>query len=90
MNIRIFLQRPEYNFERDEYFKNKNKIALPAQYSMSFLDKHAEVVYILVFIKPDIGNYMDIGRYVCGVLDYNIGTWWNCDDDTITNHSSYP
>ena len=70
--------------------KIKPKVALPAQYSLSFLDKHAEVVYILVFINLNIGNDMDSCHYVCGVLDYNIGTWWNFDDDTITNHSGYP
>ena len=23
-------------------------------------------------------------------MDYNTGTWWRCDDDTITNYSGYP
>ena len=36
MILRIFLQRSEYNFEKYEYYKNKTKIALPAQYSMYF------------------------------------------------------
>ena len=56
MNLRIFLQRPEYNFGRDEYWKNKTKIALPEQYSMSFQDTHAEVVYIIVTMKIRIVN----------------------------------
>ena len=47
--------------------------ALPAQYSMSFPGKHAEVLYIIVSIKLHIGNDMDKGHYVCDVLDYN--TW---------------
>ena len=62
------------------FCKNKTKIALPAQYSMPFPDK-PEVLYILVSIKLHIGNDMDKGRYVCDVLDYNTGTWWNCDDE---------
>ena len=62
MNLRIFPQRSEYNFERDEYWKNKIKIALPSQYSMSFPGKHAEVVYILVSIKLHIGKDIDSGH----------------------------
>ena len=57
---------------------------------MSFQDKHAEVVYILVFIKMHIGNDMNSGHYICDVLYYNTGTWWNCDDGTITKYSGYP
>ena len=33
---------------------------------------------------------MDTGHYVCDVLDYNIGTWWNCDDEKITQYPGYP
>ena len=33
---------------------------------------------------------MDSGHYACDILDYNTGTWWNCDDDTITKYSGYP
>ena len=57
---------------------------------MSFFDKHPEVLYIIVYIKLHIGNYMDKGQYVCDVLYYNTGTWWNCDDDTITQYTGYP
>ena len=38
MRLRIFLQRSEYNFEKNEYCKYKTKILLPAEYSMSFPD----------------------------------------------------
>ena len=72
MKIRTFIQRSWYNFERDEYCQNK--IALPAQYSISFPDKHAGVLYILVSIKLHIGNDMDYGQHVCDILDYNTGT----------------
>ena len=61
--------------------KIKPKLPLPAQYSMSFPDKHAEVLYIPVFIKIHISNDMDKGNYFCDVLGYNTGTWWNFDDD---------
>ena len=57
---------------------------------MSFPGEHAEMVYILVSIKLNICKDMDSGQYVCDVLDYNKGTWWNCDDDKITNYSGYP
>ena len=57
---------------------------------MSFQDKHSEEIYILVSIKFNIGNVMDSGNYVCDILYYNIGTWCNCDDDTITKYSGYP
>ena len=53
---------------------------------MSFLDKHPEVLYIIVSIKLHIGNDMDKCHYVCYVLDYNTVTWWNCDDETITQY----
>ena len=33
---------------------------------------------------------MDKGHYVCDVLYYNTRTWWNCDDDTITQYPVYP
>ena len=68
MQLRIFLQRSEYSFEKYEYCKNKTKIALPAQYSMYLPDKNAEVLYILVSIKLHIGYDMDKGHYVCYVL----------------------
>ena len=71
MQLRIFLQIPEYNFETNEYCKNKTKIPPPSQYSMSFPVKHAEVLYILFSIKLHIGNDKDKGHYVCDVLDYN-------------------
>ena len=57
---------------------------------MSFSGKHQGVVYILVSIKLHIGNDMDSGHYVCDLLDYNIGTWCICDDDTITQYPEYP
>ena len=65
-------------------------MSLPDQYSMSFLGIDSEVLYILVYIKPHIVNDMDKDHYVCYVLDYNTGTWWNCDDDTITQYPGYP
>ena len=87
--LRIFLQISDYNYETDEYCKNKIKIALTYQYSMSFPGKHTEVLYILVSIKHYISNDMDSGHYICDVVDYNTGTWCNCDDDTITKYSRY-
>ena len=33
---------------------------------------------------------MDKGHYACDVFYYNKGTWWNCDDATITHYSGYP
>ena len=57
---------------------------------MSFPGINAEVVYILVSISIHIGMYMDSGHHVCDVLYYSMGTWWYCDDDTITNYSGYP
>ena len=53
---------------------------------MSFSDKHPEVLYILVSIMINICDYMDKGYYVYDVLDYNTGTWCNCDDETITQY----
>ena len=66
------------------------KISLQAQYSISFPNKHAEVIYILVYIKLHIGDDMNQGHYVCDVLYYNTETEWNCDDDTITQYPGYP
>ena len=57
---------------------------------MYFPDKHPELLYILVSIKLHIGNDMDKGHYVCDVLYYNTGTWWYCDDETITQYPGYP
>ena len=57
---------------------------------MSFSDKPPKVLYIIVSIKLNIGNDMDKGHFLCDVLDYNTGTWWNCDDDTITQYPGYP
>ena len=90
MNLRIFIQRSEYNTERYEYCKNKIILFIPTQYSISFSGRHAEVVYILVSIKIHIGKYMDSGHYFCYVLDYNTVRWRNCDDGTITYYSGYP
>ena len=33
---------------------------------------------------------MDKSHYVCYVLDYNTGKWWNYDDETITQYTGYP
>ena len=77
MILRIFLQRSEYNVERDEYWKNRTQFSLPSQYSKSFSDIHDEVVYFIVAIKIYVGKDMDSGHYVCAVLDYNKATWWN-------------
>ena len=90
MQLIIFLQKSEYNYERDEHWKSKTEIALPDQYSMSFPGKDTEVLYILVFVKLNIGKGMDKGQYVCDVLDYSTGTWWNFDDDTVTQYLGYP
>ena len=90
MNLRISLQRSEYSVERDEYYKNKTKIDLPSQYSMSFSGKHDEVVYIIVSIKVRVDKYMDSGHYIFDELYYNTGIWCNCYDDTITHSSGYP
>ena len=57
---------------------------------MSFPDKHAELLDILVSFKLHIGNYMDKGHYFCDVLYYNTGTWWNFYDDIITQYTGYP
>ena len=89
MQLKISLRRSNYNMENNAYCKNKTKIAPPAQYSMSF-PNNREVIYILVSIKIHIGNDMYQGHYVCDVLDYNTGTCWNCDDETITQYPGYP
>ena len=89
MQLIISLQRFNSKYEKKEFCKNKTKIALPAQYSMFFPD-NPEVIYILVSIKLHIGNDMDKVHYVCDVLDYNTGTWWNCDDKRITQYPGYP
>ena len=49
-----------------------------------------KVIYILVSIKIHTVNYMDQGNYVYVVLDYNTGTWWNCDDEKVTKYPGYP
>ena len=56
---------------------------------MSF-PNNPKVIYILVSIKLHIGNDMDQGQYVCDVLDYITGTWWNCDDEKVTQYPGYP
>ena len=89
MQLIISLQISNFNFEKNVFCKNKTKISLPAQYSTSFPD-NPEVLYILVSIKLHIGNDIDKGHYVCDVLCYNTGTWWNCNDETITQYPGYP
>ena len=56
---------------------------------MSFPDD-PKVIYILVSIKLNISNDMDKGHCVCDIFDYNTGTWWNCDGETITQYLGYP
>ena len=90
MQLRISLQRSDFNYEKNEYRKHKTKISLPAQYSMSFPDKHPEVLDSIISIKLPIGNDMDNGHYVFDVLYSNTVTWWNCDDETITQYPGYP
>ena len=71
---------------KNEHCKSKTKIALPAHYSVYFTDKHHKELYIIVSIKLHIGNDLDKGHYVCDILDYNTGIWWNYDDETITQY----
>ena len=33
---------------------------------------------------------MDKGHSLCDVLGYNTVTWWNCDDEKITQYPEYP
>ena len=54
---------------------------------MSFQDKHAEVFYTIVSSKLHIGNDMDSGHYIYGVLDYSKVVWWNYDYDIVTRGS---
>ena len=89
LQLRISLKRSHYNLENYTFCKNKTKIALSAQYSMSFPNDH-KVIYVLVSIKFHIVKYMDQGHYVCYVLDYNTGTWWNFDDEIVTEYPGYP
>ena len=84
IQLRISLQRSENNI----FCKNKTKIALPAQYSMSF-PNDPKLLYILVSIKLHIANDMDQGHYVCDILDYNTVAWWNCDDEKVTQYPGY-
>ena len=48
MNLRIFLQRSDYNGVRYEYCKHKTKFFPTLQYSIYCSDKHNEVIYIMV------------------------------------------
>ena len=89
MQLRISLQRSHYNVENDTFCKNKTKFALSAQYSISF-PNDPKVIYVIVCIKIHIGKDMDQGHYVCDVLDYNTGTWWNCDNENVTQYPGYP
>ena len=90
MQLRTSLQKSNFNYEKMNTAKIKPKIALPAQYSVSFPDKHPEVLYIIFSIKLHIGNGTDKGHYVFDVLYYSTGTWWNCNDETITQYPGYP
>ena len=56
---------------------------------MTFPD-NPEVLYIIVSIKLNNGDDIDKGPYVCDVLNYNTGTWWNCDDEAITRYPVNP
>ena len=67
MQLRISLQRLNFNMKNITYCKKK--LALRAQFSMSFPNNY-EVLYILVSIKLHIGNNMDQGHYLCDVIDY--------------------
>ena len=89
MQLRKSLQRYYYNMENNVHCKNKTKISLPDQYSMSF-PNNRELLYILLSIKLNIGNDMDQRHQVCDILYYNTGTWWNCDDEKITQYPGYP
>ena len=89
MQLRISLQRSKYNVETDSFSKNKTKTALSAQYFLS-CPNNPEVIYVLVYIKYNIGNDLDQGHYECDVLDYNTGTWWKCDDEIVTKYPGYP
>ena len=88
MQLKISLQRTEYNVDTDSFCKNKTKIALAAQYFMS-CPNNTEVIYVIVSIKYHIINDLDQGHYVCDVLDYNTGTWWKCDDEIVTKYPGY-
>ena len=80
MQLRTSIQISHLNVENNIFCKNRIKIALPDQYSMSF-PNDPKLFHILVFMQLHIGNDMDQGKYVCDVLYYYTRTWWNCDDE---------
>ena len=55
-----------------------------------YFPDNPEMLNIIDSIKIHIFNDMDKGHYVCDVFYYNTGTWWNCDDETITQYPGYP
>ena len=57
---------------------------------MYFSGIHDEVVYIMVSINLLVVKGVDIGHFVCDVLDCNTGTWLICGNDITTNYSGYP
>ena len=87
-NWEYLFKDPILMWKKNIFCKNKTKIALPDQYSMSF-PNNPKVIYILVSIKIHIRNDMDQGHYVCDVLEYNTGTWWNCYGEKVTQYSGY-
>ena len=78
MQLRIYLQRSHFNVKTTYSAKIKPKYPFQLNTPCPF-QNNPKVLYILVSIKLHIGNDMDQGNYVCDVLDYNTGTWWNCE-----------
>ena len=88
MQLRISLQRSHYNMKTT--YSAKIKQTQPFQLNIPCPFQTTLKWYILVYIKLHIGNDMDQGQYACDVLDYNTVTWWNCDDEKVTQYPGYP
>ena len=67
MQLRIPLQRAEYNGVRDNFSKIKPKLPFHNNIPL-FSGRHDEVFYILVSIKHHVSKDVDSGHYVCDVL----------------------
>ena len=57
---------------------------------MSFSCSDDEVVYILISINIRLDKDMSSGHTYVGVLDYNTGTLWRCDDEKKSELRGYP
>ena len=88
--LEFLFQRGSYDITSGVALKNELKFAIPSEYLWKQPSSNENISYTLVSLIKHDGDSLDFGHYVSDIFDSITGTWWHCDDDSITQISDLP